>query len=113
VSRGAELDGLDEEAMHIVALEGAVTVATCRLRFAEPECKLERMAVDRAHRRSGTGRRLIEVAEGEARGGGAGEMVLHAQVRVRRFYERCGYGASSEDVFLEEEIEHVRMRKGL
>jgi predicted GNAT family N-acyltransferase len=113
VARTGELDGLDEEALHIVALDGESVVATCRLRFAKRECKLERMAVDRGHRGTGTGRRLLEAADLQARDGGAEEIVLHSQTRVRRFYERGGYAVLSEEVFLEEGIEHVRMRKAL
>ncbi|MGZ5307843.1 MAG: GNAT family N-acetyltransferase [Solirubrobacterales bacterium] len=113
VSRAGELDGLDEESLHIVALEGESVVATCRLRFAKSECKLERMAVDRGHRGTGAGGRLLEAAELEARREGAEEIVLHSQIRVRGFYERGGYTAVSEEVFLEERIEHVRMRKAL
>jgi predicted GNAT family N-acyltransferase len=113
VARAAELDGLDEEALHIVALDAGSVVATCRLRFATRECKLERMAVDRGHRGTGTGMRLLEVAGDHARDGGAEEIVLHSQTRVRRFYERGGYAVLSEEIFIEEGIEHVRMRKAL
>jgi len=71
------------------------------------------MAVGAEHRRRGIGRKLLEAAEIEARREGAAEMLLHAQLPARDFYERGGYSAASEEVFLEEGIEHVRMRKDL
>jgi len=113
VSRSAELDGLDDEALHLVAIADGSVVATCRLRFAGGDCKLERMAVGRRERGTGLGGRLLRAAEREARLDGAGEMLLHSQTGARGFYESAGYAATSEDVFLEDGIEHVRMRKAL
>jgi predicted GNAT family N-acyltransferase len=88
-------------------------VGTCRLRFAPGECKLERMAVDKRYRNGKIGMRLIESAEAEARLRDAAEILLHGQLRARGFYERAGYVALSEEVLVEEGIEHVRMRKVL
>jgi predicted GNAT family N-acyltransferase len=112
VDRGAELDRLDDEATQIVALDESGVIATCRLRFLEGSCKLERMAVERRHRGGGTGRRLLEAAEDEARRQGAPVMVLHAQRQAEGFYAGAGYRAEG-DPFLEEGIEHVRMTKSL
>lgn len=116
VDRKAELDGRDGEAIHLVAVEDGAVVATCRLRSEGGDAgvyKLERMAVEAGFRGVGLGRRLIEVGETEARREGAGEMVVHSQLRARGLYERSGYEAASEDVFLEDGIEHVRMRRSL
>jgi predicted GNAT family N-acyltransferase len=113
VSEAAELDGLDDEAIHLVAMDHGKVVGTCRLRILEDGAKLERMAVAQEFRGIGLGRRLAEETETEARREGAERMVLHAQVRARGFYEAAGYSPTSEDVFLEEGIEHVKMEKKL
>jgi predicted GNAT family N-acyltransferase len=112
VSREAEIDGLDGEATHLVALRRGSVVATCRLRFPQGGCKLERMAVDESFRQVGIGRELLDEAEREALREGATEMVLHAQRQVEAFYAACGYLAEGE-TFLEEGIPHVQMRKSL
>jgi predicted GNAT family N-acyltransferase len=112
VERRAELDGLDDEATQIVAVDDADVIATCRLRFVNGECKLERMAVERRHRGGGVGRALLDAAEDEARRLGASSMLLHAQRRAEGFYAAAGYRAEGEP-FDEEGIEHVRMRKPL
>jgi predicted GNAT family N-acyltransferase len=112
VERRAELDGLDDEATQIVAVDDAEVIATCRLRFVNGECKLERMAVERSHRGGGVGRALLDAAEDEARRLGALSMLLHAQRRAEGFYAAAGYRAEGEP-FDEEGIEHVRMRKPL
>jgi predicted GNAT family N-acyltransferase len=121
VSRELELDGLDAEATHIVALDESGVIATCRLRFAEPageapgsrECKLERMAVEARLRDAGVGLRLLQGAEEEARRAGATAMVLNGQLTARSFYERGGYAATSEEIVEDAGIDHVRMRKEL
>ena len=113
MSEAAELDGLDDESIHLVAMDRGKVVGTCRLRILGDGAKLERMAVSQDFRGIGLGLRLAEETETEARREGAARMVLHAQVRARGFYEAAGYAASSEDVFLEEGIEHVRMEKEL
>jgi len=112
VDRKVELDGVDDEATQIVALDDGVVIATCRLRLMDGTCKLERMAVERPYRGSGAGRRLLEAAEDEARRQGASMMLLHAQRRAEGFYAASGYLAEGEP-FIEEGIEHVRMRKAL
>ncbi|MFN2612454.1 MAG: GNAT family N-acetyltransferase [Solirubrobacterales bacterium] len=116
VDRETELDDRDTEAIHLVAMERGKVIATCRLRPEGGEggsCKLERMAIDKDFRGIGLGRRLIEVSETEARREGAAEMLLHSQLPVRGFYERSGYEVTSEEVFLEDGLEHVRMRRAL
>jgi predicted GNAT family N-acyltransferase len=110
VDRQVELDGLDDEATQIVALDEREVVATCRLRLIGRGCRLERMAVERRYRGAGAGRRLLEVAEEEARRQGARSMTLHAQRRAEGFYADAGYVAEG-GTFIEEGIEHVAMTK--
>jgi predicted GNAT family N-acyltransferase len=112
IAREAELDGLDPEALHIVALRRGEPVGTCRLRFPGGTCKLERMAVEVNLRGRGLGRRLVEAAERAAAERGAGEVVLHAQRQVEGFYAACGFATRGE-TFLEEGIPHIQMRKGI
>ena len=108
----ADIDGLDPAATHLVALRRGSVVATCRLRFPQGHCKLERMVVEKNLREIGIGRELLAEAEGEALRQGASEMIIHAQRQVEGFYAACGYTAGG-DTFLEEGIPHVQMRKRL
>lgn len=108
----ADIDGLDPAATHLVALRRGSVVATCRLRFPQGHCKLERMVVEKNLREIGIGRELLAEAEWEALRQGASEMIIHAQRQVEGFYAVCGYTAGG-DTFLEEGIAHVQMRKRL
>jgi predicted GNAT family N-acyltransferase len=112
VARDAEVDGLDPEATHLVAVRRDSVVGTCRLRFPRGRCKLERMAVDPTLRRTGIGVALIDEAEREALRQGASEVVLHAQRQSEPFYAACGFVTEGE-TFYEEGIPHVLMRKQL
>ena len=112
VARAAELDGLDADAVHLVALDGDQVIGTCRLQYVPSGFRLGRMAVHIDRRRSGVGSELLAAAETEAARWGAREMVLHAQRAVEAFYAGAGYEAEGA-TFLEEGIEHVRMRKEL
>ena len=112
VSREEELDGLDDESLHLIAADESGVIATCRLRFTADGCKLERMAVEARMRGRGAGARLLERAEEDARERGARTMVLHAQRSAEPFYAAHGYETEGEP-FTEAEIEHVRMTKAL
>src|SRR5947209_878276 len=79
VSREQELDGLDGEALHLVAIRGEDMIGTCRLLFAGSTCKLGRLVVAHDARRGGVGARLLAHAEREARAAGAERIVLNAQ----------------------------------
>jgi predicted GNAT family N-acyltransferase len=112
VARGAEQDGRDQEAIHLVALDAGRPVGTCRLLVENGVARLGRNAVSEECRGRGIGASLLEVADSVARTAGAQRIRLHAQVPARRFYERAGYVAEGQ-VFLEEGIEHVTMEKRL
>lgn len=108
-----EVDGLDDDATQVVALDESGIVATCRLRYPDSGvCKLERMVVDAGHRKLGVGARLLEWSEEEGRAAGATRMVLNSQLRAQDFYGSHGYEREGE-VFMDAEIEHIRMTKAL
>lgn len=112
VSMAAERDGLDREAVHVVALERDRVVGTCRLVFEGRVAHLGRMAVERGRRGTGVGGAVLDAAERSARERGAERISLHAQVTSLRLYERRGYEARGE-VFVEEGMDHLEMEKTL
>jgi predicted GNAT family N-acyltransferase len=114
VPREIELDGLDDDAIQVVALDDSGVIATCRLRFVDrgATCKLERMAVESRVRSLGVGGRLLAGAEDSARAEGASMMLLHAQRHAEAFYASHGYQAEGES-FMDAGIEHIAMRKAL
>jgi putative N-acetyltransferase (TIGR04045 family) len=112
VSLEADRDGLDPDALHIVALEDARVVGTCRLLFSEDGVRLGRMAVEARLRGQGIGAPVLAEAEREARAAGAARMTLHAQVVATPLYERAGFEVAGDE-YLDEGIPHVPMEKSL
>ena len=112
VSRQEEIDGRDQDAVHLVAIDRGAVVGTCRLLFEGTTCKLGRLVVEREARGCGIGGRLLAFAENEARAAGAQRIVLNAQTRARGVYRSAGY-AEHGGRFMEAGIEHVRMERAL
>ncbi len=113
VDPALEVDGLDENATQVIAVDESGVIATCRLRYPEAGvCKLERMVVDSRARKLGVGGRLLDWAEEEGRTAGAETMVLNSQLRAQGFYGSHGYEPEGE-TFMDADIEHIRMTKPL
>ena len=112
VTLAGELDGLDGEALHLVAVADGV-VGTCRL-LIEPggTAKFARLCVRDSARGQGLGAALLAAAEREARAAGARRIGMHAQTDALALYERAGYTPYGER-FEEEGIEHLGMEKHL
>ena len=112
VSLDEERDGRDDEALHLVVVDGGAVVGTCRLLAEGSEVKLGRMAVAASHRGRRLAAALLVEADAQARELHAGRIVLAAQVTAQAVYGRAGY-VPYGDVFLDADIEHVMMSKAL
>jgi predicted GNAT family N-acyltransferase len=112
VSKAAERDGRDGDALQLVAFESARLVGTCRLLLDDGVARLGRMAVEPASRGHGLGAALLEAAEREARIAGASQILLAAQAAAEPLYARGGFDPRGAR-FFEEGIEHVTMEKQL
>jgi predicted GNAT family N-acyltransferase len=111
VPKAEEIDGRDDEAVHLVAVdEQGRVVGTCRLLFTDRTMQFSRLAVDSAARRGGIATELLHEAEHEARAHGARRIVLHAQTYARDLYLMAGYEERGR-TFVEAGIEHIAMEK--
>jgi predicted GNAT family N-acyltransferase len=104
-----ELDELDRDAQHLVALDpdGSV-IGTLRLLSFGDEAKIGRVAVAAAMRRQGIASRMLEIALARAREQGFRRVRLAAQVAAVALYEQAGFAVESEP-FEEAGIPHVWM----
>ena len=109
-----EIDGRDEEALHLVAFDasGQRVTGTLRLLFDGDVVKVGRVAVERVSRGQGIAARMLEIALEEARARGARRARLASQVEVVALYEGAGFIVES-DVFEEAGIPHVWMGRQL
>jgi predicted GNAT family N-acyltransferase len=109
-----ELDGRDEEALHLVAVQpdNGEVVGTLRLLFGEGVVKVGRVAVAREWRRRAIAGRMLEMALTEAGRRGFREARLASQVEVIELYREAGFEVQSQ-VFIEAGIPHVWMGRTL
>jgi predicted GNAT family N-acyltransferase len=107
-----ELDGRDDGALHLVAVEDGAVVATCRLLADGATVKLSRMAVAASARRRGIASALLHEAEERAREQRGRRLALSAQTDALGLYERAGYTAYGSR-FMDAGIEHLMMEKRL
>ncbi|WP_135826281.1 GNAT family N-acetyltransferase [Halorussus ruber] len=117
VPESLEIDGKDDESVHVVAYqnggEGSTPVGAGRLREVEEGVgKLERIAVLEPHRGNGIGSDLVAELEAVADERGLSTLTMHAQTPVEGMYRSLGYETTSGE-FEEAGIPHVEMEKSL
>lgn len=114
VTFDGDRDGLDDEAVHLVAIgDDGEVIGTCRL-LIEPggTARFARLCVRAGARGTGVGGALLESAEREARAADARRIGMHAQTAALSLYRRAGFRTYGEP-FDDEGIEHVGMEKDL
>lgn len=109
VPEDEEWDAADAECSHVLALCGDVPIGTGRI---DRNGKIGRMAVLERWRGHGVGKCIMQELLDMARAQGLKRLYLNAQITARSFYERFGFIAAGE-LFLEANIEHVRMEKAV
>ena len=107
-----EVDGLDPQSTHFLAVLDGRPVGTARMREVDGCAKAERVAVLGELRGEGIGRALMDALEEEARRRGLSAVVLGAQDHAVPFYDRLGYRREG-DWFEDAGIPHMHMRKSL
>ena len=106
VPRDLDLDGLDDEAIHFIALnEAGQALGTARL---VQTGQIGRMAVLADQRGRGIGRQLLEAAIAEASRIGLSRVFLHAQRHAEDFYRKSGFLPVGVE-FIEAGIPHIEM----
>ncbi|MGF1538711.1 MAG: GNAT family N-acetyltransferase [Elainellaceae cyanobacterium] len=109
VSAELEFDGLDDDAVHLLAYDKTYAVGTARMRnLGDRKAKVERVAVLAPYRGQGIGRRLMMAAIEHLRSQGVTAIKVNAQLQVKVFYERLGFEAEGGG-FEEAGIPHVAM----
>lgn len=90
VSETDEVDGLDAQALHLIAFIDDVPAGTARILINDGVAKIGRVCVLQAHRGTGMGaaliRKCLEVAQGKAT-----KAKLGAQTHALGFYEALGF----------------------
>jgi predicted GNAT family N-acyltransferase len=114
VPRAEELDGFDDDAMHLLALgpDGGTVIGTLRLLMQGSDARIGRVAVERDWRRRGIASRMLSLALERAREQGCVRARLAAQLEATSLYEQVGFAVESEP-FEQAGIMHVWMGRAL
>ncbi|EAC5126343.1 GNAT family N-acetyltransferase [Listeria monocytogenes] len=107
-----EFDEIDSVVMFVDYAEDGTPLATGRFREKDGYGKVERICTQKVARGTGSGRRIMEAIESEAKSRGLTILKLGAQVTAIPFYEKLGYETCS-GLFLDAGIEHKDMKKTL
>ena len=113
VSEADEMDGLDAEAIHLIATCDGKPAGTARLLIRGETGKIGRVAVLREHRGTGLGAAIMRQAEAALRSRpGVTRLYLSAQTHALPFYEKLGYVAYGPE-YDDAGIPHRDMEKRL
>ena len=114
IPRPLDRDPFDYSADHVVAFDdGGRCVGTGRVvRMDARTAQIGRMAVAKNERKHGVGALVLDALERMASMRGIAELTVNSQIPAEPFYERRGY-ARVGDVFLDQGVPHVVMRKSL
>lgn len=104
-----EFDSLDT-AEHILVLDEEKAVGTARWSIVDGVGKFERICILQSHRKLGIGNLIVHKLEELAFKKSITNVKLHGQVQAEGFYHKLGYETKS-DVFMEDGIPHILMRK--
>jgi predicted GNAT family N-acyltransferase len=109
-----EHDPLDDQALHLIALEpsGQNVIATLRLLSEGDTARIGRVAVLAPYRHRGIASRMLALAVQRAGEQGHERARLAAQIRASELYEQAGFSVESEP-FDEAGIPHVWMGRAL
>lgn len=106
-----EIDDLEDQTTHLVGYIDSVPAATARIYEKEPGTyKIQRVAVIKKARKTGTGKKLMNELETHLRSLDAKKMVLDSQDHAILFYEKSGFLVEG-DGFMDAGIPHHRMTK--
>ena len=113
VSAELEFDGLDADAIQLLAYLNGKAVATARIREMDANTvKIERLAVLPEYRKQGIGKQLMESALSVISNLDKSKAIVHAQEYVASLYQQLGFEVVGER-FSEAGIAHVKMVKQL
>ena len=111
ISAELEFDGLDSDAIQLLACWNQEAVGTARIRTIDQDkLKIERLAVLASARGNGIATKLMEYAVQLCENRGDRIIIVHAQAYIKQLYLNLGFQIAGEP-FSEAGIPHLKMIK--
>jgi predicted GNAT family N-acyltransferase len=109
---GSEIDDIEDQCFHIMAVDNQKLVAVGRLQVnTADEAQIRYMAVENNYEGNGIGRMIVEVLEQEAISRKVNTVMLDAREPAVGFYQKLGYRIEKKSYVLFNKIPHYRMTK--
>ena len=109
---GSEVDEMENQCFHIMAMDCQKTIAVGRLQYnSADEAQIRYMAVEKEYEGIGIGRMLVNALEQEARNKNMCTVILDAREPAVGFYQKLGYSIEKQSYVLFDKIQHYRMIK--
>jgi predicted GNAT family N-acyltransferase len=109
VTSQLEWDGMDEKAIHFLALKDEKAIGCARAFVIENYMQLGRMAVLEEYRGTGVGTAIIEKAITTAKLNQLSPIYISAQCHTIDFYKKFVFEVTS-DIYLDAKIQHRDMK---
>ncbi len=103
-----EIDGLDNESKHVLAMKDGKPIGCGRIRYIDGHAKLERIAVLDECRKHGIGKKIVLFMIEYCKEKKVDEIIIHSQCYVQGFYEKLGFKPRG-NIFMDADIEHIEM----
>lgn len=100
----------EKDHLHIAGFDGHTQLASCMVVRRMNSHQIRRVAVDESLQGKGAGKAMMVFCEQLAKTANIHELMCHARQTAITFYERCGWQFEG-DLFLEQGIPHIIMRK--
>lgn len=108
-----EYDYLNNKCDHFIIEYEKKKIGTLRcLNVDSNIIKIQRFCFLKEYRKLGLGKATLNYIENYYRQKNKKKIIMDAKYGVYKFYEKCGYEKNS-DVFIEANIEHIRMIKNI
>jgi len=111
VTEEEERDGLDDECVHFLAVNGGKAVGAARLNYLnDGYAKIQRVCVIKAERGTGAGAKIMEAIIEKVREDSLRPIIhLGAQTHALAFYEKLGFTAFGDE-YMDAGIPHFDMK---
>ena len=110
--QGSEVDGIEDQCFHIMALDQDKVVGVGRIQYnSTNEAQIRYMAIEKVYEGNGIGRMIVDALEQEAKNRNINTVMLDAREPAVGFYQRLGYSVAQKSYVLFDEIQHYRMTK--
>lgn len=105
-------DNMESVCDHFLILKDNEPCGTLRCMNVDDSIKVQRFCILKDFRNFGIGKTAMEFVEEYYKKIGKTKIQMDSKYSVYKFYEKCGYKQVS-DVFIEANIEHIKMIKEL